>query len=93
MDTTRRITRRRHRTRVALVSWHTSPLAAPGAEHAGGMNVYVRELALAPTRLGPWVDVITSAADMARPRVRVLAPRLRLVTVPIRWTSTGGFRG
>lgn len=84
MDTTRRITHRPHRTRVALVSWHTSPLAAPGAEHAGGMNVYVRELALALTRLGPWVDVITSAADMTRPSVRVLAPRLRLMTVPRR---------
>ena len=31
--------------RVALLSAHTCPLAVLGGKEAGGMNVYVRELA------------------------------------------------
>ena len=31
--------------RVAYLSIHTSPLAVPGSGDAGGMNVYVHELA------------------------------------------------
>ena len=31
--------------RVAFLSIHTSPLAVPGSGDAGGMNVYVHELA------------------------------------------------
>ena len=31
--------------RVAMISMHTSPLATPGLGDAGGLNVYVAELA------------------------------------------------
>ncbi len=31
--------------RVAMISVHTSPLATPGVGDAGGLNVYVAELA------------------------------------------------
>ena len=31
--------------RVAFLSVHTSPLAIPGSGNAGGMNVYINELA------------------------------------------------
>src|ERR671911_3148233 len=38
--------------RVAMLSVHTSPLAQPGAGDGGGMNVYVRSLALHLARAG-----------------------------------------
>ena len=45
--------------RLALLSYHTSPLAQPGTGDGGGMNVYVRELSSALARLGHQVDVYT----------------------------------
>ncbi len=49
--------------RVALISYHTCPLAAPGQGKAGGMNVHVRELARALTGRGVTVDVFTREHD------------------------------
>ena len=46
-------------TRVAFISFHASPLAAPGEGKAGGMNVYVRQLARALGNVGISVDVFT----------------------------------
>ncbi len=45
--------------RLAVISYHTSPLAQPGTGDGGGMNVYVRELSSALARLGNEVDVYT----------------------------------
>ena len=45
--------------RVAFISFHASPLAAPGEGKAGGMNVYVRQLARALGNTGVPVDVFT----------------------------------
>lgn len=44
---------------VVMVSLHTSPLAQPGSGDAGGLNVYVRHLALALRRLGHPVWILT----------------------------------
>jgi D-inositol-3-phosphate glycosyltransferase len=49
--------------RLAVLSYHTSPLAQPGTGDGGGMNVYVRELATALARLGHDVDVYTRRDD------------------------------
>ena len=46
-------------SRVAFISFHASPLAAPGEGKAGGMNVYVRQLARALGNVGIPVDVFT----------------------------------
>lgn len=46
-------------SRVAYLSMHTSPLLQPGVGDAGGMNVYVDELARAMTARGIQVDVFT----------------------------------
>ncbi len=56
--------------RIAMISLHTSPLEQPGSGDAGGMNVYIRHLALALADLGAQVDVFvrgaeTRATDMA----------------------------
>src|SRR5581483_1714474 len=66
--------------RVAFVSFHTSPARAPGSGDAGGMNVYVDNLARALGELGVAVDVFTRAEGPAT-STRV-APGVRLVTVP-----------
>ena len=46
-------------SRVAMVSMHTSPLATPGVGDAGGLNVYVAELARRLGERGLKVDVFT----------------------------------
>ncbi|MHB8468013.1 MAG: glycosyltransferase, partial [Acidimicrobiales bacterium] len=52
--------------RLAVLSFHTSPLAQPGAGDGGGMNVYVRQLAAGLARSGVEVDVYTRADDPSR---------------------------
>jgi len=47
--------------RVAFVAYHASPLLPPGSGDAGGMNVYVRELAGALGARGVAVDIFTRA--------------------------------
>ena len=47
--------------RVAYVSAHGCPLAAPGAGSAGGMSVFLRSVAHALARAGVQVDVYTAA--------------------------------
>ena len=50
--------------RVAMFSLHTSPLASLGrTRDAGGMNVYVRELARELGRSGIDVDIFTRRSD------------------------------
>src|SRR5213595_3026670 len=47
--------------RVAMISLHTSPLDQPGTGDAGGMNVYVLELARRLAAREVEVDVFTRA--------------------------------
>jgi D-inositol-3-phosphate glycosyltransferase len=49
--------------RVAYLSMHTSPLLLPGRGDAGGMNVYIDELAATMVGRGVEVDVFTRRAD------------------------------
>jgi D-inositol-3-phosphate glycosyltransferase len=49
--------------RVAMISVHTSPLDQPGTGDAGGMNVYVLELARRLATAGIEVDIFTRATS------------------------------
>ncbi|WP_146359846.1 D-inositol-3-phosphate glycosyltransferase [Arthrobacter yangruifuii] len=49
--------------RVAMLSLHTSPLEQPGSGDAGGMNVYVRSVALELARAGTEVEIFTRATN------------------------------
>ncbi len=60
--------------RIAMVSMHTSPLDQPGTGDAGGMNVYVIELARRLAARGVEVDVFTRATSSALPPVVEAAP-------------------
>jgi D-inositol-3-phosphate glycosyltransferase len=55
--------------RVAMLSYHTCPLAALGGKDTGGMNVYVRELTRSLGRAGIGVDVFTRSQDEHVPHV------------------------
>jgi D-inositol-3-phosphate glycosyltransferase len=65
-----------------MLSLHTSPLAQPGSGDAGGMNVYVRELALELAAAGVEVEIFTrlTSPDLA-PTVE-LAPGVLVRHVP-----------
>ncbi|MEX2160637.1 MAG: glycosyltransferase [Anaerolineales bacterium] len=62
-----------------MLSYHTSPLAALGGKHSGGMNVYVRELGVGLGKLGHRVDIFTRGARYEEADV---AAGVRLVTLP-----------
>jgi D-inositol-3-phosphate glycosyltransferase len=55
--------------RVAMLSYHTCPLAILGGKDTGGMNVYVRDLTRELGRLGIHVDVFTRSQDEHVPHV------------------------
>jgi D-inositol-3-phosphate glycosyltransferase len=59
--------------RVALLSVHTSPLDRPGTGDGGGLNVYVREVALRMAARGAQVDIFTRRADPDLPDAVTLA--------------------
>jgi D-inositol-3-phosphate glycosyltransferase len=61
-------------TRIATISFHTSPLEQPGTGDAGGMNVYIVEVAKLLAARGIEVDIFTRATCRALPAVSELAP-------------------
>jgi D-inositol-3-phosphate glycosyltransferase len=65
---------RRYPRRVATISVHTSPLEQPGTGDAGGLNVYVVEVAKLLAERGVEVDIFTRAAARDQPPVVELAP-------------------
>ncbi len=60
--------------RIAMLSLHTSPLEQPGTGDAGGLNVYVVEVARNLARKGIEVVVFTRATTAALPESVELAP-------------------
>lgn len=66
--------------RVAVLSYHSSPLDEPGAGDAGGMTVYVRHLAQALAKTGVATDIFTRAVG-TRPAPVTLFPGVRVVPV------------
>jgi D-inositol-3-phosphate glycosyltransferase len=65
---------RRYPRRIATVSVHTSPLEQPGTGDAGGLNVYVVEVAKRLAERGVEVDIFTRAVSRAVPPVVELSP-------------------
>ncbi len=54
---------------VAMISYHTCPLAILGGKDTGGMNVYVRELTRYLGRRGVHLDVFTRSQDEHVPQI------------------------
>ncbi len=67
--------------RLAVLSFHTSPLVQPGNGDSGGMNVYVRELVSALAQAGVRCDVFTRAWSSSLAPEVVVEPGFRVVHV------------
>jgi len=74
--------------RVAMLSVHTSPLDQPGTGDAGGMNVYVVELARRLAAAGTEVEVFTRATSSDLDPAVQLGPG-----VTVRHVVAGPFEG
>ncbi len=67
--------------RAAQISVHTSPLATLGGKDAGGMNVYIRELACHLAAQGLPIDIFTRRADPETPEVCEFAPGVNVIAI------------
>ncbi|MCW2783851.1 MAG: mshA [Marmoricola sp.] len=74
--------------RLAMISLHTSPLEQPGTGDAGGMNVYVTEVARQLAGRGIEVDIFTRATDSQLPALVPLT-----AGVNVRHIVAGPFEG
>jgi len=73
---------RRVPRRIATISVHTSPLDQPGTGDAGGLNVYVVEVARRLAARGVEVEVFTRATSSDQPPVAELAPGVTVRHIP-----------
>ncbi|MEU8590205.1 D-inositol-3-phosphate glycosyltransferase [Streptomyces sp. NPDC048664] len=74
--------------RVAMLSVHTSPLHQPGTGDAGGMNVYIVELAQRLAAINIEVEIFTRSTTAALPPTVELAPG-----VLVRHVDAGPYEG
>ncbi|MFI0165099.1 D-inositol-3-phosphate glycosyltransferase [Streptomyces sp. NPDC017095] len=74
--------------RIAMLSVHTSPLHQPGTGDAGGMNVYIVELAQRLAEIDIEVEIFTRATAGGLPAVVELAPG-----VLVRHVDAGPYEG
>ncbi|MFD7922394.1 D-inositol-3-phosphate glycosyltransferase [Streptomyces sp. NPDC059740] len=74
--------------RVAMLSVHTSPLHQPGTGDAGGMNVYIVELARKLAAINIEVEIFTRATTAGLPPVVELTPG-----VLVRHVDAGPYEG
>ncbi|MFF7360340.1 D-inositol-3-phosphate glycosyltransferase [Streptomyces sp. NPDC008125] len=74
--------------RIAMLSVHTSPLHQPGTGDAGGMNVYIVELARRLAAINIEVEIFTRATTGSLPPVVEMAPG-----VLVRHVDAGPYEG
>nr|WP_235489147.1 D-inositol-3-phosphate glycosyltransferase [Streptomyces roseoverticillatus] len=84
----RRLGASRKPRRIAMLSVHTSPLHQPGTGDAGGMNVYIVELAKRLAAINIEVEIFTRATTGALPPAVELAPG-----VLVRHIDAGPYEG
>src|SRR5437868_1301742 len=67
---------------VAMLSVHTSPLASPGStKDAGGMNVYMCQLALELGKRNISVDIFTRWTNEHTPRIVQMSRNVRVIHI------------
>src|SRR5688500_645109 len=67
--------------RAAVIAYHSSPLIEPGTGDAGGMTVYVREVARVMAKLGIRTDVFTRSAT-GQLEITDIYPAVRVIAIP-----------
>ena len=65
-----------------MVSVHGCPMMTPGMRFAGGMNVYLRDIATTLSYQGVAVDVFTRSHHAGGPEVLHIAPDARIIHIP-----------
>ncbi|SNX62160.1 D-inositol-3-phosphate glycosyltransferase [Streptomyces sp. TLI_55] len=86
--TSPRLRLHRRPRRVAMLSVHTSPLHQPGTGDAGGMNVYIVELAQRLAAINIEVEIFTRATTASLPPTVELSPG-----VLVRHVDAGPYEG
>ena len=67
---------------IAMLSVHTSPLDVPGrTKDAGGMNVYIQQLARELGNQQTTVDIYTRRTNEHQPRIVQLSPHVRVIHI------------
>ena len=67
--------------RIAVISYHASPLLEPGIGDAGGMTVYVRAVAESLAKLGVRTDIFTRSAA-GTVEITDVFPAVRVISIP-----------
>ena len=67
--------------RIAVLSMHTSPLAALGGRETGGMNVYILETTKKLTELGVMVDIFIRRDNSSSPDIEFINEKARLIRI------------
>ena len=67
--------------RVAVIAYHSSPLLEPGSGDAGGMTVYVREVARAMAKRKVRTDIFTRSSSGTVETTDIF-PGVRVVAIP-----------
>lgn len=68
-------------SRVAIISFHTSPLEQPGTGDSGGMNVYIRAVADRLAAEGVEVDVFTRCRGGKTHQIQQVDPGNRIIEI------------
>ena len=68
--------------RVAMLSVHGCPMALPGVRSAGGMNVYLKQIAAVLAETGLCVDIFTRSHQAGGPELVSLGAGARVVHIP-----------
>jgi len=68
--------------RIALLSYHTCPLALQEGKETGGMNIYVLELAKELAKGGLKIDIFTRSQATDNPFIVQVEPNLRVIHLP-----------
>jgi D-inositol-3-phosphate glycosyltransferase len=67
--------------RIAILSYHTCPLAAEEGKETGGMNVYVLSTGRELAKMGHQVDVFTRSQDPRQPKIVQVDKNFRVIHV------------
>lgn len=67
---------------IALISYHTCPLASQEGKETGGMNVYVLELGKRLAQKGLLVDAFTRSQDATIQKIVPVVPGFRVIHLP-----------
>lgn len=66
---------------IAIISYHTCPLASEEGKETGGMNVYVLSVARALSKQGWTVDVFTRSQDTQQPKIVSITDDFRVIHI------------